>query len=36
MYAQAVHTFLSSKPGGVDLLKHRLIVVGHSMGGNAA
>lgn len=36
IYARSVHTFLTSRPGDVDLREHRLIVVGHSFGGNAA
>ncbi|KZS87355.1 hypothetical protein SISNIDRAFT_303816 [Sistotremastrum niveocremeum HHB9708] len=34
-YANAAHTFLRSKPGGHDLSKRQLVLVGHSVGGSS-
>ncbi|KAI0031763.1 Alpha/beta hydrolase family-domain-containing protein [Vararia minispora EC-137] len=35
IYPEAVHRFISSRPGGMDLLQRELVFLGHSMGGIA-
>lgn len=36
IWPRMLHSFLSSCPGGVNLLDHQIVVAGHSFGGNAA